>query len=230
MSKLKLATIITVLLAFALVLTSCNLFGSDKENENGDTCIHAFGDWNTVKNPSCTEEGLLERTCSLCDETEKSILSKLDHTYVNGVCQCGSTQDNVSSAPQFVVSSKDASSGETVEITVALKNNPGIASIVLSVMFDNDALTLTEVTYNNSIGGQTVQPQTMNSPTTLYWINGFADAEGDFVLATLKFTVKSDATVGDHSITLSYNADDVYDISETNLPFEIVNGKVTVKQ
>ena len=70
----------------------------------------------------------------------------------------------------------------------------------------------------------------MNSPVKLYWINGFADAEGDFVLATLKFTVKSDAAMGDHDITLSYNADDVYDISETNLPFEIVNGKITVKQ
>ena len=70
----------------------------------------------------------------------------------------------------------------------------------------------------------------MNSPVKLYWINGFSDAEGDFVLATLNFTVKSDAAVGDHNITLSYNADDVYDISETNLPFEIVNGKITVKQ
>ena len=138
--------------------------------------------------------------------------------------------EKISTEPQFVVSSKDAKRGDTIEVTVALKNNPGIASIILSVAFDSDALTLTEVVYNTAIGGQTVQPQSMNSPVKLYWINGFADAEGDFVLVTLKFTVKSDAVVGDHNISLSYNADDVYDISETNLPFEIVNGKVTVKQ
>ena len=63
----------------------------------------------------------------------------------------------------------------------------------------------------------------------LYWINGFANNEDDFVLATLKFTISSEAASGDYSIKLSYNANDVYDISETNLPFDIVNGKVTVK-
>ena len=136
----------------------------------------------------------------------------------------------ITAKPQFVVSSKDAKRGDTIEVTVALKNNPGIASIILSIAFDSDALTLTEVVYNTAIGGQTVQPQNANSPVKLYWINGFADTQGDFVFATLKFTVKSDATVGDHNITLSYNADDVYDISEKNVTFEIVNGKVTVKQ
>ena len=138
--------------------------------------------------------------------------------------------EKISSAPQFVVSSHEAKRGDTIEVTVALKNNPGIASIILAVAFDSDALTLTEVVYNTSIGGQTVPPYSANSPIKLYWINGFADAEGDFVLATLKFTVKSNAPAGDYYIALSYNADDVYDISETNLPFEIVNGKVTVKQ
>ncbi len=132
--------------------------------------------------------------------------------------------------PSFVVSNSTVNAGDSVEITVSLENNPGIASIVLSVAFDSDALTLTEVIYNDSIGGQTVQPQNMKNPVKLYWINGFADAEGDFVLATLRFTVNTNATAGDYNIALSYNADDVYDISETNLPFEIVNGKITVKQ
>ena len=69
----------------------------------------------------------------------------------------------------------------------------------------------------------------MNSPLTLYWINGLADQEGDFVLATLKFSVNSNATAGDYNITLTYNPDNVYDISETNLPFAIQNGKVTIE-
>ena len=95
--------------------------------------------------------------------------------------------------------------------------------------FDNDALTLTEVVYGNDIGGQTVLPQEKDSPVKLYWINGFANNEDDFVLATLKFTIDSEASPGDYDVKLSYNANDVYDISETNLPFEIVNGKVTVE-
>lgn len=309
----------------------CTMCGAEEPD-----CNHTFGGWNTVKNATCADKGLKERSCSICGEKEQGELATLPHTevidkavaatctetgltegkhcsecnevliaqetvkanghnYTEGVCHCGakdpgyvpakkytvvfkdyngtvlSTQsvkegsaatapknptrdgyeftgwdksfnkvtsditvtamyEKISTEPQFVVSSKDAKRGDTIEVTVALKNNPGIASIILSVAFDSDALTLTEVVYNTAIGGQTVQPQNMNSPVKLYWINGFADAEGDFVLATLKFTVKSDATVGDHSITLSYNADDVYDISEANLPFEIVNGKIAVKQ
>ena len=326
MSKIKALVVIT-LLASVFLLASCNLIPS--------MCKHEFGEWRAVKEASCSEEGLEERLCSLCGESEQRKMNLLAHTevidqaveatctepgltegkhcsvcdtvlivqkpvkalgheYTDGVCHCGeadpnfalpakftvvftdydgtvlSTQSVIEGAaaiapkaparegyqfagwdgsfdrvtaditvtatykklavvPQFVASSETAKRGETVEVTVALQNNPGIASMILSVTFDNEALVLTEVVYNTSIGGQTVQPQNMNSPVKLYWINGLADAEGDFVLATLKFTVKSDASIGDHNITLNYNADDVYDITETNLPFEIVNGKVTVK-
>ena len=138
-------------------------------------------------------------------------------------------QKNESNSPQFVISSQTAYRGSAVEITVKVKNNPGIASIILPVEFDSNVFTLTNVIYNIEIGGQNVPPQNMNSPVVLYWINGFADAEGDFLLATLQFNVKSDAPLGDYDITLSYNPNDIYDISETNIPFEIVNGKITIK-
>ena len=144
----------------------------------------------------------------------------------NVVC---SKDDTVQGDPQFVISAASASAGETVEITIKLKNNPGIASMILAVAFDESALTLKEVVYNTKIGGQTVEPQKMTSPVTLYWINGLADAEGDFLFVTLRFTVKSGASKGDHGITLTYKPDNVYDITETNIEFKVVNGKVTVK-
>jgi len=309
----------------------CTMCGAEEPD-----CNHTFGEWNTVKDATCADKGLQERSCSACGEKEQGEIAALPHTevidkavaatctetgltegmhcsvckavliaqetvkanghkYTEGVCHCGAKDPNyvpaktytvifkdyngtvlntqtvkegsnaqaptnpkrdgyeftgwdksftnvksditvtamyekISTEPQFRVSNKEAKRGSTVEVTVALKNNPGIASIILSLTYDTDALTLTEVVYNTAIGGQTVQPQNMNSPVKLYWINGFADAEGDFVLVTLKFTVNSNAALGDHDITLSYNADDIYDISETNLPFEIVNGKITVKQ
>jgi hypothetical protein len=163
----------------------------------------------------------------------QEVIKAKGHSYVDGVCHCGAEDENYIppvSGPAFIVSPKEARRGDTVEITVALKNNPGIASIILSLVFDNDALTLNSVTYNNSIGGYTIQPQYKESPIKLYWIDGFANAEGDFVLATLSFTVKDDAALGDHALTMSYRPDDVYDISETNLPFEIINGAITVKE
>ena len=190
---------------------------------------HEWGIWNCVQNPTCTEEGLEQRNCLHCESFETNQVEPLGHEYGdNGICtRCG---DGTPTGPAFVVSKATAKAGETVEVTVSLKNNPGIASIILELAFDNDALTLNSVTYNNTIGGYTIQPQYKESPIKLYWIDGFANAEGDFVLATLSFTVKDDAALGDHALTVSYRPDDVYDISETNLPFEIVNGAITVKE
>ncbi|MBO5042591.1 MAG: hypothetical protein J6D87_06460 [Clostridia bacterium] len=131
--------------------------------------------------------------------------------------------------PAFIVSSTTAKAGDTVEVTVALKNNPGIASIILNTTFDDAMLDLQSVAYNTSIGGQTVPPQTLTSPFNLYWVNGFANATGDFVLVTLTFKVSDTAAKGNYEISLSYQPDNVYDITETNISFEVVSGKVTVK-
>ena len=149
-------------------------------------------------------------------------------TNVNSDITITATYEIASTNPQFVVSSKEVKRGETIEVTVALKNNPGIASIVLTTTFDSNALTLTGISYNNAIGGQTVPPQSLTSPVNLYWVNAFANATGDFVLATLTFKISDTTAAGKYEISLSYHPDNVYDITETNIPFEIVKGTVTV--
>ena len=46
-------------------------------------CQHTFGDWLTVKQSNCTEDGKCIRTCSKCSETEEEPLPKNDvHTPV----------------------------------------------------------------------------------------------------------------------------------------------------
>lgn len=42
--------------------------------------VHAFGDWITVKDPTCTELGRQERECE-CGEKETQILPKIEHKY-----------------------------------------------------------------------------------------------------------------------------------------------------
>ncbi len=189
---------------------------------------HEWSEWSSVLEPTCTEKGLMQRDCVHCDTCEAYESDPLGHEFDDrGVCiRCG---EETVTGPAFVVSDATAKAGDTVEVTVSLKNNPGIASIILNAAFDNTALELKSVTYNTGIGGQTVPPQKLDSPVRLYWIDPFANANGDFVLATLTFTVKSGAALGDHAITLSYKEDDIYDISETNLPFDVINGTVTVQ-
>ena len=129
---------------------------------------------------------------------------------------------------QIVVSSGEALPGETVEVTITLKNNPGIASLKLNVSYGN-ILTLTNVSYNTAIGGMLQQPQTMTSPVILNWFNGAADSTGDWTFATLTFVASKTAQAGDTAnITVTYNADDVYNIADRNVAFAVVNGTVEV--
>ena len=131
--------------------------------------------------------------------------------------------------PTFVVSNATAKAGDSdVEITIALKNNPGITSILMNIAFDEAALDLVSMTYNAEIGGTAIPNESNESPITVYWADNFKDITDDFVFVTLKFNVSNTAASGDYDITLTYNADDVYNANETNVDFKIVNGTITI--
>ena len=70
---------------------------------------HTFGDWVTVKEPTCTQEGLNERTCTRCEkEKETETLPKLDHLFEDGpVCTvCGAKN------PDYVKPSEEEEASE----------------------------------------------------------------------------------------------------------------------
>ena len=139
-----------------------------------------------------------------------------------------------SDEPTFTVSSERAFPGQNVSVTIRMDHNPGIASIKLKAQFDNDALILNSITYNDSeLGGQSQQPETFTSPVTLNWFNGAENTTGDMVYAVLDFTVAQNASFGKHEIIVTYNPDDVYRFAEDddeldNVEFKIINGGVTV--
>lgn len=150
-----------------------------------------------------------------------AILLLLSISYGTPVAAAGETE------PTFTVSSGQANPGKNVNIRIRIDNNPGIASAKLKVQFDS-ALTLTGVTYNQSLGGMSMQPQKLESPVTLNWFNGAQDTTGDMIYATLKFKVAQNATPGFHDITVTYDPNDVYNIEEQNIDFQVQNGGVLV--
>ena len=59
----------------------------NNDNNNSTECQHTFGNWNTVKQATCKEEGSLIRTCSKCYKTEESTISKTDtHIWTQATC------------------------------------------------------------------------------------------------------------------------------------------------
>lgn len=200
----------------------------------------------------CTSTGLTDGSkCSVCGTVVKAqeVIPMTSHNYVEKIiaptetaqgytlhtCSvCGNSyKDNYTEyvstdKPQIIVESKKASAGNIVDVTIAVKNNPGIASMKLRVAYSKD-LTLTQVTYNDSIGGNAQQPQTMNSPVTLNWYNGAENSTGDWIFATLTFKVSNDAANGNvNDIVVTYADDDIYDITEENIKFDVQNGSVDI--
>ena len=130
--------------------------------------------------------------------------------------------------PTFRVSSAVGEVGQTVSVTISLENNPGISSIRMLVSYD-PALILRNIGYNNAMGGQSYPPETMSSPATLIWLSPFANYSGDGVFATLTFEVTSAAAnLNQAGITLTYDPEDVYNMAENNIAFNVINGTVTI--
>jgi hypothetical protein len=101
----------------------------------------------------------------------------------------------------------------------------------INVAYDSTWLKLSSVEYNTSMGGQAVLPENIESLSgnvVLYWTNGFANYEGDDVFATLTFDVSDDAVVDTMTtISVTYDADDIYDVDENNVGFFCDEGVIT---
>lgn len=132
--------------------------------------------------------------------------------------------------PVFEVSSVSAARDEGVEVTISIKNNPGITSAKLLVNFDSE-LVLKKVEYGKDFASNAMQPQKDKlgeSPVTLNWVLGLSEFKGDGVFATLTFAADGKAKAGDHKISVTYNENDVFNLKEENVKFSTVDGVFTV--
>ena len=129
--------------------------------------------------------------------------------------------------PKFIVDNVEAKAGdEQVKVAIKLEKNPDISSIALTITFDN-SLTLTSVVYNEEIGGYSLPPENLSSPIKLIWISPLENVSGDFTFVTLEFNIATNAN-GKLPITISYNPDDIYDMTEVNIDVDIINGEIVI--
>ena len=125
-------------------------------------------------------------------------------------------------APRFTVSSAAARPGETVTLTVAVENNPGLASFEVEVVYDAATLTWTGVTQGELPGNWDTAVG-----EAITWID--ADNYGeDGAVFTLDFQVPDSTADGDYTVSLRYDPDNVFDENAENVTFAVVPGSVTV--
>ena len=132
--------------------------------------------------------------------------------------------------PTFAASSTSANPGDAVEITISIENNPGITSAAMDVSFP-DELTLTGVSLKRDVyTGQFNGPQSLpvTKKVRLNWANGLADNSTSGLFATLNFSVSESAGEGSYPISITYDPDDVFNLEETNINFQVSNGSITI--
>ena len=133
--------------------------------------------------------------------------------------------------PMIIVDTVEANSGDTVDVTVSMENNPGVIGVGLSVSY-SDVLTLTKVTDGRLLGSAMHSSNYSKKPYYLNWANDTVaeNFTNDGVIVTLTFKVDEQAPSGEYPVSLSYNNDDfeIFNYDAETVEFEIINGSVVI--
>ena len=131
--------------------------------------------------------------------------------------------------PTFALASSTAKQGESFNVPIVIKNNPGITALQLRIIFDEERLSLTDVSHQELFASKSTCSGEYASPLNISWSSQQTiDEKENGIIAILTFTVKNTAAVGDTHITIAYDADDVVNSARDNISFETVNGSVSI--
>lgn len=153
-------------------------------------------------------------------------------------CFSKSNLDNAfaesSYTPKVEVESKTVHRGQTFSIDVELSENEGLTSMFLSLDYDNEVMTLTNVIQGNALGSLTMTLTNVETeegysikPFNILWDGRNSDKTNGTIL-TFIFDSNIDATIGDYPITLTYDKQNTNTAYQTPTDLLITNGVVTL--
>ena len=128
--------------------------------------------------------------------------------------------------PVMTVGSVESYQGDTVNLYVTLENNPGFSAASVKIDFDNTNITLINAELCEGFAaGAFVSYDNLPYIT---FVKSENTTESEFLKLT--FTIAENAELGDISVTVLYTEGDISDIDENNVNFNIVPGKISIKE
>ena len=207
--------------------------------------------WNNgvVTTPaSCHAEGVMTYTCTKCNATKTEPISRLEHVWNDGVITkeptytdtgevlytctlCGDKHTETIPCKEkkgkLTITDAIVRAGDEVQVKLFLDENPGITALSIDVTFP-EYFTLKNVQYTDLFGNQPSNSPFTKNPFTISWASSStSDVNSTGLFAILTFEVDLSTPVDDYPITISYNANNIFDSSLINVPFDIENGVVT---
>ena len=106
--------------------------------------------------------------------------------------------------PTIRIGTVKGTAGQVVSVPISLENNPGIVSMLISVTYDRDVLTLVGVEDAGTFGSTNHNPSYSAFPYRLSWANDTAEKDFDMngTIVTLKFQISEDAAEGVYPISI----------------------------
>lgn len=131
----------------------------------------------------------------------------------------------------FEVSAVENCPGEEVQVTVDMKENPGIVSARLMLSYDAELLELVKAEDAGLLKGYMSSDRLDANPFVATWNDGLGENNTENgTLLTLTFRINSEAKVGDvANVEISYAEGDVHNAALEDVSFRTMNGSVTVR-
>ena len=118
--------------------------------------------------------------------------------------------------------------GDSVPVTISVKDNPGLTTICFRVTYDAQVLTLNKVENGTLLKGQTNSETLDANPYFCGWINSLqkVDCTNDGILVTLYFTIKDKGKASKTAIAVDKASLEAYSADLDSRNFVISGGTI----
>lgn len=199
-----------------------------------------------AKAPDCLNPGNIRywacENCGKCfsDESceteipyESTILPATGHKFENGACTvCGAEDPSYAGTAVIEVGSLTAYPGDTIEIPVSLRNNPGVTSFKLTVHYDDTLLSYQNLAFDEALtaikDSKTFVNAEQSGQVTLAWVATGSNYSGSGSVAVLTFKVNAAQENTNTQLSVTYDEEDVFNSDFVNQHFLTKAGSVQV--
>ncbi len=150
----------------------------------------------------------------------------------NGNSVSSSETESNNGYPLISINDVSAKVGDEIQVSITLKNNPGILGMALATYYDEANLTLQSVENGEAFKDvlDLTTSQTLASGSRFLW-DGIDISENDIKDGTvliMNFKINNGAQAGKYPITLKYSDGDIVDKNLTSISPQIENGYITI--
>lgn len=207
---------------------------------DGKLCTMEFTVKDTSKDTSCDITANLEAAIAnmmnfamndLCDNGLTAVSTK-----VNLKAADAGTEDPDEDGVQFVINDiSKVRAGDTISVPIEIKNNDGLAGIIIKAYYDATVLTYTDVTVGEIFenGLETSQnTDDTGSYIQIAWASK-KNVSGDCTLLSINFTVSEEAKPGKYNFNILFEEKNIVKSDDSsgdgvNVPASVVCGTLEI--